>query len=62
MDVRSATERRLAAIVDELPQKFSQDLRTLEQRDTLLHKEHQSAQVALQETTQKLRQTVIQQG
>ena len=55
MDVRSVTERRLASIVEELPQKFSQDLRTLEQRDTQLHREHQNANIQLQETTQKVR-------
>ena len=43
MDVKSATERRVQGLADELPSRMQREVRALEQKDGQLHKDHQSS-------------------
>ena len=60
MDVKSATERRVQGLADELPSRMQREVRALEQKDGQLHKDHQSSIAGLQDMAAKLRQTQLQ--
>jgi hypothetical protein len=49
MDVKAASERKVAAIAEDMPNRLQREIRQFEQKEIQLHKEYSLNMAALQD-------------